>query len=61
MDDQKLKPIMKELVQGVNESILIDTRSLLLEMVGNQSRDSVLEVTRHHHERDPKVTSLRRH
>lgn len=53
MDDQKLKSLMEESVQGVKESILADIRSLLLKVVGNQSRDSVLEVTLHHHGGNP--------
>lgn len=38
MDDQKLKSIVEELVQGMKESTLTDMRSLLIEVVGSKTQ-----------------------
>lgn len=52
MDDQKLKSLAEESVQGVKDSVLSDIHSLLQEVV-NQPRDPTMEVTRHWQGRGP--------
>lgn len=38
MDDQRLKLLVEESVQGMKDSILADIRSLLLEVVGSKTQ-----------------------
>ncbi|KAH0724903.1 hypothetical protein KY284_000768 [Solanum tuberosum] len=38
MDDQRLKSLVEESVQGMKDSILADIRSLLLEVVGSKTQ-----------------------